>query len=254
MKQLSILMVLPLMLVLAGCSHALKDPNDYFPVLGAVSQERQPDGSVTVKVHIDSYGATDLHDVGFVIDTLPNAETTNQNQAPADRILDQDFFITYKGLSTASTFYVRPFITNGYGMAWGKESVLSDYGLDTTTLDCHPALNRIDIGTGSSETAYTTSSFSDFSIYFNSNHYSAEFEFPHRPVSGTYTCIGGTPSEPYTVSAEIGVSSGYGMEIHRLETGSKVYVYEESNESILIFVCSAPFNGHFFTAKLRVTN
>ena len=246
------------MVLATSCQKALKDVNDYFPVVNTISATVQPDGTVLVEGEIESEGAAPVEYLGFCCGTLEQPELLDR-QLIAETWDGQFFSATYTGFEPDSTYYFRGWATNAYGY------VYSDIILPLTniigapvTAPCSLSLNTCAIGGGQPVADYSAVSAPTASI----DSWEITATTATGPVvnlifgSPVTTGIYSTVNHNSPVAGQVFVSFYSGFIAGSLNEGSNVYVNRIGTDIYEISICDAPwiYNGSstfYFNTRFR---
>lgn len=241
-----------------SCQKALKDVNDYFPVVNTISATVQPDGTVLVKGEIESEGAAPVEYFGFCCGTLEQPELLDR-QLIAETWDGQFFSATYTGFEPDSTYYFRAWATNDYGYVYSDIILpLANIIAAPVIAPCSVSLNTCAIGGGQPVAEYYTVSAPTASI----GQWEITATTATGPVvnlifgSSVTTGIYSTVNYNSPAAGQVFVSFYSGPITGSLNEGSKVYVNRIGTDIYEIAICDAPwvYNGGsplYFRTRFR---
>lgn len=244
-KPARLILILTLLFIYSSCKKALKNVEDYYPVVKTVSATVAADGSVDVVAEISSAGSKPLKYTGFCVDTLPVPDMMS-NQTIVTT-MDGNLFRTSYSMSfdPDKTYYFRSWAANDNGYAYGN--VISLAGIKATPIDvpCSIALNTSGLGingnTMGTISGVSTVDYSPFTSTWNVSTSSFDddagdlyFQFGSELKTKVYTATSGSASgDLVTISISSGFSNGI------VKDGSKVYVNQKAAGVFEITICDA---------------
>ncbi len=148
MKNSLKLLFLLLLVTASSCKKALKDIEDYFPIISNVQATPQPDGSVLVEADIESEGSTPLEYVGFCVSSTDTLPDMLENQLIGE-VADGKIRAVYGGgFEPFTTYYFRAFATNSYGYVQSAATKVNQIIAASVDPPCAQTPNTANIGGG----------------------------------------------------------------------------------------------------------
>ena len=228
--------------IFSSCSKALKNVEDYYPVVNTVSATVLQNGNVEVKGQIVSEGASPIEYAGFCMGESPSPGMLS-NQMISSDIQGNEFTATYAGFDPYKRYYFRSWATNDNGYSYGNTIYLDSIQATPVVAPCTLAANTINIGGSQPTETYSSvqapsQSMSEWAFQAYSNSTSVNFTFGSQLTTGVFTTT--TNSSPAPGEVFIGFYSGFISSA--LNNGSSVYVNQLTPSSWEITICNAPWN------------
>src|SRR5688572_16522859 len=129
-----------------SCRKALKNVDDYYPVVENTSAVVNQDGSVQVSADVTDKGYGELEYVGFCMDTLPVPDML-KNQQVVKEIDGTSFSAVYNiNFNSSKTYYFRSWAANSTGYSYGNVVSLSGIKATPVTAPCTLQPNSSSVG------------------------------------------------------------------------------------------------------------
>lgn len=246
-----ILLVIATIHLIAGCTKALKNVEDYNPIVEMESIELQPDGSVKLIGNIISNGkfkgATSDY-AGFCFTTGTNGNPTLNNNQITGQVEGEKIVATCPVgyFHEDSTYNISAWTTNNITYAVSSPMKASNLVIDVTPT-CTPADNtmRTNNFTYHLGDAEAYQSFDTYEITGSDGPHRVILEFKSPLYSNVFTTNDYVDGNT-TVKAIVYLDG----ESRLLDPGQKVYVQKIGN-NYEITICEATYK--FFSTSLKLT-
>jgi hypothetical protein len=233
---------------LLGCKKALKDVNDYYPVVETVSATINDDGSVLVEGQIKSNGEAPVDLLGFCMSKEP-FPSMEENQINEPKIIGNRFSGVYKDLDLDTRYYFRTWANNSFGYTYGNIIFLDSIKPAYIKPPCSPDLNTFILGSNGVKPVANVFIYKNhvWEVQFFSSGIDFYLTFSEKPKTGIYKTT--ELKQPEKETAYLKVVSGIaGVALE----GQNIYVNRLPTGEFEISICSVEINYGFtvyFTAK-----
>jgi len=245
MKKLTLLLALAMLFASCGSDEETPEPTD--PNLATVVTLEAVDitsNSATIGVEIPNEGGSVIRGKGIVW-SVTSGPTIN-DQGLYEGIGNQSFEMGMTDLEELTTYYVRGYAENDFGVSYGNEISFSTPEAAVAP-PCSPENNYMDyngydVNYNTPSTRETGAGWFECDASDGTGNANFTITFDTEPETGEYYTVVGLP-DPFTTQCNmsgvfgLGLGSNYGA-----ETGKIVYVENNGNGKFSITFCDVTFS------------